>query len=283
MITFRTRSVRNYEVNAWDVSVEAYYEPPDEIMYDADGADLTPLLREKFQDHPDGIRIAELKGLLVKKFCFFDSDGITETISRLSEIGSTFDIHEGTYSTARNFLGWLEHGGDEKLFGTWADPIEEFFVSEHLETDPHVDRGAMLALMTAQLDQFSSSRLICVHEEPVDDVLPEDQRGRMGERIRSLSAVSRSIEVELISAHPGAEARGKELRVSSNILGEPLNLPGQLPLFVLGTSANGYPDLSSFLFESEEMIVLDTPEWFQTRFGVTLGAQRDEEPEPEPF
>jgi hypothetical protein len=283
MITFRTRSVRNYEVNAWDISVEAYYEPPDEIMYDANGADLTPLLQEKFQDHPDGIRIAELKGLLVKGLLIFEPDDVIETISDHSEIGSTFDIYEGSYSTARNFLGWLEHGGDEKLFGNWEDPIQEIFVSEYLETDPHVDRGAILALMTAQLDQFSSSRLLCVHEEPVDDFLPEDQRGRMADRVRTLSSVARDREIEFIAAHPGAEARGKELRISRNALGEPLPLPGQLPLFILATSADGYPNLSCHLFESEEMIVLDTPEWFQARFGFTLGAYTDEEPEPEPF
>lgn len=283
MIRFKTTSERNCEVNAWDITVEAFFDMSDMIRYVDNGGNLSDLLEGAEGETEDGFRIAQLKGLLVKGVMFYEPEDVNEVVSGLSEIGSTFDIRQGTYSTARNLLGWLEHGGDEKLFENFEDPIHDMFVSEYLETDPHVDRGAMLALMTAHLDQFSFLRLLCVHEEGLEEYLPEDQRGRMTERIRSLTAVSEATGVELIAAMPGAEARGRPMKTTRNILGEPLNLPGQLPLFILATSANGHPDLMPHLSDEEEAIVIDVADWCLARFGVTLGAYTDEEPEPEPF
>lgn len=280
MITFKTTTVRNCEVNAWDVTVEAFFDMSDMIRYVESGDSLLDLLGDREEETEDGFRIARLTGLLVQGTSLYEPDDVIKTISKLSEIGSTFDIHQGTYSTARNFLGWLEHGGDEKLFEDWGDPIHALFFSESLETDPYVDRGAILPLMTEQLDQFSFLRLLCVHEEPVDARLPEDQRGLMSERISTLTAVCEAREVELITANPGAEARKKGLRVSRNLLGESLPLPGQLPLFVLATSANGYPDLMPHLTDEEEAIVIDVSDWCQARFGVTITAQPEDEPEP---
>ncbi len=283
MITFRTTAARSCEVNAWEVSVDAFFDMSDMIRYVESGDSLLDLLGDREEETEDGFRIAQLKGLIVKKLLFYEPQDVTGVISELSDIGSTFDIQHGTYSTARNFLGWLEHGGDEKLFELQEDPIEDLFVSEFLVTDPYVDRGAMLALMTAQLDQFSSSRLLCVHEEPLERYLPEDQRGIMAERISSLAAVAEATEVELIAANPGTEGRGKGMKVTRNQLGEPLLLPGQLPLFILATSADGYPDLMPHLNDEEEAMVIDVVDWCQARFGVTLTVQPDQEPDPEPF
>jgi hypothetical protein len=283
MITFKTTTVRNCEVDAWDVTVEAFFDMSEMIRYAESGETLTDLLAGQEGEAEDGFRIARLTGLIVKGVSFYEPDDMLQTITELSEIGSTFDIRQGTYSTARNFLGWLEHGGDERIFERWADPIHTLFFSENLETDPHVDRGAMLALMTEQLDQFSFLRLLCVHEEPVDACLPEDQRGLMSERISNLSVICDAREMELIAANPGAEARGKGLRMTSNLLGEPLPLPGQLPLFILGTSAKGYPDLLPYLNDEEEAMVIDVADWCPARFGVTLTLETDEEPELEPY
>lgn len=283
MITFRTTTMRNCEVNAWDVTVEAFFDMSEMIRYAESGETLIDLLEGQSDEAEDGFRVARLKGLLVQGVSFHEPDDVLETIAGLSEIGSTFDIRQGTYSTARNFMGWLEQGGDERLFEGWEDPIHALFFSEHLDTDPHVDRGAMLALMTEQLDQFSFLRLLCVHEEPVDARLPEDQRGLMSERISNLAAVCSAREVELISADPGAEARGKGLRMAKNLLGERLPLPGQLPLFVLATSADGYPNLMPHLTDEEEAMVIDVVDWCQARFGISLTPETDEESEPEPF
>lgn len=283
MITFKTTSERSCEVNAWEITVEAFFDMSDMIRYSDNGGKLIDLLEGTEGETEDGFRIAQLKGLLVKGLMFYEPFDVNDVVSEMSDIGSTFDIHHGTYSTARNLLGWLEHGGDEKLFERFDEPIHDMFVSEFLNTDPHVDRGAMIALMTAQLDQFSSCRLLCVHEEYLEKSLPEDQRGRIKERIRSLTAVSEATSIELIAALPGAEAHGRGIKTTRNVLGEPLNLPGQLPLFVMATSAEGHPDLMPYLSEDEEAVVIDVADWCQARFGVTLGALPDDDPEPEPF
>lgn len=261
MIIFSVTVKRHHDVQAWDVRVSAHYFPADEIL----SPEVTRLLRRSTDGSP-GVRIATLAALTVQPFPLFFPEELQDALEEHDEIGGTFDIHDEIRATAGGLIDWAEAGGAERVLPEEADPIGAIVIGRRLETDPFVDRGAILALMIQNLSSLCRDRTLFALEEMPEAELLEDQRGRIPERLRAFRGVSDRVGIEAHRLFPGSGGP------SSDQAGTPAQrcACGARP-FVVAVIPIGGPVSPEWIVDDEEEIeLIDVAEWARTRLGVEL-------------
>jgi hypothetical protein len=268
MISFTVGARRNEEVNAWDLHVEAWFEPAAELTEDRRVLNAL-FAADRYEE--DGALIGRLDALMVHVWPAGSPDGLLELLEMNDGDGNTWDASEEVRSTAAALKDWAVAGGAETLFADSGDPVETLILSGGLQADHFVDRGALLAMMVQHLSAFSPNRCLFAHQEPFETALPADQRGRSGERARAFRSVGGRVGLD-------AYARTPPPRTSP--LRSPLArllLPCEDRLLLVGGLLTDGPDYPEWtVWDDLEIELIDVAEWARVRLGVELSPFQEE-------
>lgn len=267
MIMFRTTMNRNLEVDAWDVTVEALYEPAEELFDCEAFSEAFYAQAEKTKD-THAMIIARLEGLLVRSLMAIDSEDLINEVADHCGIGGTFDITHGTHLTGESLLQLLSRGGAARQIvedSPYEIP-EDLFVSGNLYTDPFVDRGSILAYMVPHLTALTGRKLLIAHQEPVEGLNPEDQRDRLKERFNAAEGILDRIGGDVERVHLGREITGEKVRMTHNGLGEPVPEHADLPMILI--SATEFEHDAHFIYSDHDYEVIEFADWAEARFGI---------------
>lgn len=268
MISFTVRTRRNEDVHAWDLRVEAWLDPAEEVTSDPR---VEAMLAAAWTGE-EGVRIGRLDALLVHLWPVGTADGLLEALEMNDGDGNTWDASEGVRATAAALIRWASAGGAEGLFRDSEDPVETLVLSAGLEADPFVDRGALLAMMVQHLSAHGPNRLLFAHEEPPETDLPPDQRGRVRERARAFRSVSERVGLESYARVPDRTAPGP----SASLFARLMNVAPDRLLLVGSLLPDGpdYPEWT--VWDELEIELIDLAEWARARLGVELTLTADE-------
>lgn len=268
MITFQLRQRKLVDLEGWEIRVDAILSLEDEPH-------LTDELYNKFKELPQvpdfeggdlGVRVACLSAIVIRELVS-ETDDLLELIRSQTEAGGIFDVLTGTYMTADAMCAWMESGGGDDICGGPGDPVDAIVITEDLECDDFVDRGAMLAYMMPHLSALTPDRILVVHQEPADSTLPPDQQGRLNERMLAVGGISDRMGVEVFGLHPG--------RPESESTGDAIDLP----LFILGIPEYGPENARWEHSAEEELELIDFSDWAEARLGIRPQALPDSRPE----
>lgn len=262
MISFTVGARRNEEVNAWDLHVEAWFEPAEEMTEDRRVLNAL-FAADRYEE--DGALIGRLDALMIHVWPARTPEGLIELLKINDGDGNTWDVSEEVRSGAAALTRWAEAGGAERVFADGDDAVETLIISAGLQTDPFVDRGALLAMMVQHLAAFSPNRSLFAHEEPPELALPEDQRGRVAERARAFRSVGGRVGLDAYAKPP---LEGRDL-IQSPLAQLLLPCPDRL-LLVGGLLTDGpdYPEWT--VWDDLEIELIDVAEWVRVRLGVEL-------------
>lgn len=267
MISFTVGARRNEDVNAWDLHVEAWFDPAEEVT----GDPRVEALLAAALDGDEGVRIGRLDALMLHVWPVGNPEGLIEILEINDGDGNTWDASEEVRSTAAALTEWAAAGGAETLFRDSEDPIETLILARGMQADPFVDRGALLAMMVQHLAAFSPNRTLFAHQEPFETDLPEDQRGRVAERARAFRSVSGRVGLDAYAKPP---LEGRDL-LQSPLAQLLLPCPDRL-LLVGGLLTDGpdYPEWT--VWDDLEIELIDVAEWVRVRLGVELAVGQEE-------
>lgn len=271
MITFRTLMSRNYEVPAWNITVEALCEPDYDML---NNEDLVSAICEQAKltggKDAQAVMIARLEGLLVRELMIDEPQDLIDQVADHCGIGGTFDITHDTHLTGESLLQLLSRGGGARRIvdEDFLENPTDLFVSGNLIADAHVDRGAVLAYMVPHLSALTNGKLLIAHQEPFEGQNPEDQRDRLVERFGAVRGILERIGGEVECAHLGREITGKEVRMTANAIGEPVPEHADLPMILMTGSPDDFEPDAYHLFDDTEYEVLEFADWAEARFGM---------------
>jgi hypothetical protein len=260
---------RNLEVDAWDVRVEARFDPAEEISCTPE---IEQALAEAGADE-DGVVIGRLDALMVHVWPVRNRKSLLDLLEVNDGDGNTWDAYEEVRSSASALTRWVRTGAGDGLFHESEEPIQTVMLSRSLEVDPFVDRGALLGVMVQHLTAFSPNRILLAHEEPIEMSLPADQRGRDRERGYAFLSVGGRVGFGRYMSLPPklAQAAGSNplQRLLSGTEGRPLLIASVLP------DGPDYPEWT--VWDDLEIEMIDVAEWARLRLGVELelGAGED--------
>ena len=263
MISFSVSVRRNLDVNAWDVRVDACLDLAEEVTG-------SPCIEEAMCEAwvgEDGIPIGRLDALMLHVWPLRDVEGLLDLVEINDGDGNTWDGCEELRSTAASLARWVRQGSAENLFIESDDPIETVILGWSLEADPHVDRGALLGMMVQHLSALSPKRILFAHEEPSEDTLPADQRGRVLERSRAFFSVGKRVGfgpfVALSPPDAGMPTKYSPFqRLLAGVTDRPLLVATILP------DGPDYPEWT--VWDDLEIELIDVAEWARDRLGMEL-------------
>lgn len=265
MISFSVSAKRNLEVDAWDVRVEARFDPAEEVSCTPE---IEQALAEAGADE-DGVVIGRLDALMVHVWPIRSRTGLLELLEVNDGDGNTWDAYEEVRSTASALTRWVRTGSGDGLFHESEEPVQTLILSRGLEADPFVDRGALLGIIVQHLAAFSPNRILLAHEEPPEMSLPADQRGRDREREYAFLSVGDRVGFGRYASLPPkrAEAAG------TGPLRRLLNDTGERPLLIASVLPDGpdYPEWT--VWDDLEIELIDIAEWASSRLGMDLEAK----------
>lgn len=269
MISFSVSARRDEDADAWDVRVDAYLDPSEEVTG-------SPETEEAISDAwvgGEGVLIGRLEALMLHTWPVHSSEGLLELLELNDGDGNTWDAYEEVRSTAAALRRWLSTPAGDGLFLESEEPVETILLSRRLEADPFVDRGALLAMMVQHLSALSPNRILFAHEEPPESAMPRDQQGRIWERARAFLSVGERVGFGPFIALPTERDEG---RAGIHRL---LNGMADRPLLVASVLPDG-PDYPEWDVPDDlEIELIDLVEWARERLGVEL-TLADEETEP---
>ncbi len=266
MISFSVSVRRNEDVDAWDVRVDAYLAPSEEVTGSPEAEEA---ISEAWVGE-DGVLIGRLEALLLHVWPLHTTEGLLELIELNDGDGNIWDAYDEVRSAAASLARWVRQGSAEGLFVESEDPVETLILSRSLEADPHVDRGALLGMMVQHLSSFSPKRILFAHEEPSEGALPQDQQGRIRERARAFLSVAERVGLGPFVALPAEPDEGGSgiYRLLSGMADRPLLIASVL------TDAPDYPEWT--VSDDLEIELIDLVEWARERLGVELSLAADE-------
>jgi hypothetical protein len=269
MISFSVSARRNEDADAWDVRVDAYLDPSEEVTGSPEAEEA---ISEAWVGE-DGVLIGRLEALMLHVWPLHNAEGLLELLEVNDGDGNTWDAHEQVRSTAAALMRWLNTPAGDGLFLESEEPIETILLSRLLEADPFVDRGALLAMMIQHLSALSPNRILLAHEEPPENLLPPDQRGRVRERARAFLSVGERVGFGRFVALPAEpdEGRAGIYRLLNGMADRPLLIGSVLP------DGPDYPEWT--VWDDLEIELIDLVEWARARLGVELSLA-EEETEP---
>lgn len=263
MISFSVSARRNEDADAWDVRVDAYLDPSEEVTG-------SPEAEEAISEAwvwEDGVLIGRLEALMLHVWPLHNTEGLLELLEVNDGDGNTWDAYEEVRSVAAALARWVRQGSAEGLFIESEEPVQTVILSRELEADPHVDRGALLGLMIQHLTALSPNRILLAHEEPPESLLPADQRGRVRERARAFLSVGERVGfgpfVALSPSDAGMAPQDEPLqRLLAGMTDRPLLVASVLP------DGPDYPEWT--VWDDLEIELIDVVEWARERLGVEL-------------
>lgn len=134
MISFSVSARRNEDVNAWDVRVDAYLDPSEEVT-------VSPETEEAISEawcEDDGMRIGRLEALMLHTWPLHSPEGLQELLELNDGDENTWDAHEEVRSAAAALMRWLNTPAGAGLFLESEEPIETILLSRGLEAGPRL-------------------------------------------------------------------------------------------------------------------------------------------------
>jgi len=269
MISFSLSARRNLDVDAWEVRVDAFFDPAEEVS----GCALVEEAISEAWDGEKGIRIGRLNALMVHVWPVRSAEGLLEILEINDGDGNTWDAYEEVRSTAAALTRWVRGGAGAALFEESEEPVQTILLSRALEADPYVDRGALLGMMVQHLTALSPNRILLAHEEPPESALPADQQGRTLERARAFRSVAGRVGFLPVLHLPQTRQgviRGKDpfIRLLGAVVDRPLMIASVLP------DGPDYPEWT--VWDDMEIELIDVAGWAQARLGVELTLELEE-------
>jgi hypothetical protein len=269
MISFSLSAHRNLDVDAWEVRVDAFFDPSEEVS----GCTAVKEAIAEAWDGDDGIRIGRLNALMLHIWPVRTAEGLLELLEINGGDGNTWDAYEEVRSTAAALNRWARGGAGAALFEESDEPVQTILLSRGLEVDPYVDRGALLGMMVQHLTALSPNRILLAHEEPPESALPADQQGREEERARAFLSVGERVglcpfAVLLPTGEGSARTRDPLRQLLGGIADRPLLIASVLP------DGPDYPEWT--VWDDLEIELIDVAEWAQARLGVELTLKLEE-------
>lgn len=261
MIRFRTVIERSPDVPAWDVQVRAIY-----VDASCRGGMFSVAFNEaerlsSFENGHEGLVIATLSAMIADSPRVNRKSAVRNMIERHLGVGGTFDACPNAVQTAESLLKWVSRGGADLIFENDKTPLRRLIVTKFLETDPHVDRGGILAHMIPHLAAFSPERLIIAHQESCETLVPTDQRGKLRERFRAVDGICTRFGYSVVGAETKVRPEGGDMR-------EDGAHPGDLPLIVISVPGSVLGQPRYALCEKGEIEVMEIADWSLSRLGV---------------
>lgn len=268
MISFSVSAKRNLDVDAWDICVEALFDPAEEVC-------STPELEEALAEAwvgEEGVVIGRLNALMVHIWPVKNREGLLDLLEVNDGDGNTWDAYEGVRSGASALIRWVETGAGDGLFHESEEPVQTLILSSGLEADPFVDRGVLLGMMVQHLTALSPNRVLFAHEEPEDSMLPPDQRGRVREQVHAFRSVGERVGFGAFGTLPSRPERKRQEKSPLKLLVRGVEFR---PLLVASLLPDGpdYPEWN--VWDDQEIEVIDVAEWAYARLGFDF-------PLPEP-
>lgn len=268
MISFSVRARRNEDVDAWDVRVDAYLDPSEEVTGSPEAEEA---ISEAWVGE-EGVLIGRLEALMLHVWPLNNAEGLLELLEVNDGDGNTWDAYEEVRSAAAALTRWVRTGAGAGLFMESEEPIQTVLLSRRLEADPFVDRGALLGMMVQHLTALSPNRILLVHEEPPESALPADQQGRIWERARAFLSVGGRVGfgpfVALPQNRETGEVRDPLRRLLSGMTDRPLLIASVLP------DGPDYPEWT--VWDDLEIELIDLVEWARARLCVELSLAEEE-------
>jgi hypothetical protein len=268
MISFSLSARRNLDVDAWEVRVDAFFDPAEEVS----GCSAVEEAIAEAWDGDDGIRIGRLEALMVHVWPVRTAEGLLELLEINGGDGNTWDAYEEVRSTAAALTRWAR-GGGAALFEESEEPVQTILLSRGLEADPYVDRGALMGMMVQHLTALSPNRILLAHEEPPESALPADQQGREEERARAFLSVGERVGLCPFAVLPPTGEGAARIR---DPLRQLLGGIADRTLLVASVLPDGpdYPEWT--VWDDLEIEIIDVAEWAQARLGVELTLKLEE-------
>jgi hypothetical protein len=263
MISFTVGARRNEEVNAWDLHVEAWFEPAEEMTEDRRVLNAL-FAADRYEE--EGALIGRLDALMVHVWPARTPEGLIDLLELNDGDGNTWDVSEGVRASAAALTRWAKAGGAERVFSDGDDAVETLIISAGLQADPFVDRGALLAMMVQHLAAFSPNRSLFAHEEPPELALPDDQRGRVRERARAFLSVGDRVGFRAQARVPKVVSSGRSGSLLECL--EPLEANRLLLIGSLLPDGPDYPEWT--VWDDLEIELIDVAEWMRARVGLDL-------------
>jgi len=269
MISFSVNASRNQDVDAWDVRVDAFLDPAEEVTGspEAEGAVAEAWAGE------EGVLIGRLEAQMVHVWPLHNTEGLLELLEVNDGDGNTWDAHEEVRSVAAALTRWLRTEAGAGLFMESEEPVQTVLLSRTLQADPFVDRGALLGMMVQHLTAFSPNRVLLAHEEPPESALPSDQQGRIWERARAFLSVGERVGFGPFVALPQTQTAAAKVR---DPLRKLLSGMADRPLLIASVLPDGpdYPEWT--VWDDLEIELIDLVEWARVRLGVELTLKQEE-------
>jgi hypothetical protein len=111
--------------------------------------------------------------------------------------------------------------------------------------------------MIPQLSVFMSDRMLVVHQEPLIEALPEDQKNQVLDNLLTLLEYREDFQYDIVGFLLGSEIHGVNVRTQVNSLGESFTKGEDLPLFVFDLNKDdmAHIDWEMALYENQDSII----------------------------